>query len=106
MPFNYANVAITISEKAASPSFALRTGNEPLYIRDPLQPSANVAACTWRVPEVQTMFQNAYTYFTGVRGGPATNGDDSDEPILPASRQFVPDTQADDSAQTHARVQS
>lgn len=101
-PFSYATVAITVSDKATSPSFALRTGNEPLYIRDPLQLSANVAACTWRVQEVQTMFQNAYAYFTGVRGSCAASADDSDEPILPA-RQSPPQMQDDDSktAQVH-----
>jgi hypothetical protein len=105
LPFNYANVAITVSDKAKSASFALRSGNEPLYIRDPLQHSANVAACTWRVPEVQAMFQNAYAYFTGVRGGCAANADDSDEPILPA-RQSPPDMHDADFTQTEAPVQS
>jgi DNA polymerase sigma len=104
-PFNYASVAITVSDKAKSPSFALRTGTEPLYIRDPLQMSANVAACTWRVQEVQAMFQNAYAYFTGARSSCAASADDSDEPILPA-RQSPPDMKDEDSRQPQARVQA
>jgi hypothetical protein len=104
-PFDFATIAIAVSTKADAPSFAVRTGTEPLYIRDPLQLTANVAACTWRVQEVQTMFQNAYAYFTGVRGSCGGNSDvDSDEPILP-TRQSPFQMQDEASRQSQARVQ-
>merc|ERR1719201_434071 len=74
MPFVYGQVDVRVSPvealKASQPPFVLaeRTTPNGLNIIDPNAPASNVAACTWRVDEVEQMFANAHKYYSQIRG--------------------------------------